>query len=144
MEVYAGFLEFADYHTGRLIEAFKQLQVFDDTLIFYIIGDNGASGERTLVGTFNELLPFNGLKALETTDFLKAHIEKVGINMDEASRIALGRNTQRLGGALAKGASPSVSPRDRRSGDNSRGRTASGTICQQPGADADAGREYAV
>ena len=78
MEVYAGFLEFADYHTGRLIDALKQLQVFDDTLIFYIIGDNGASGEGTLEGTFNEILPFNGLKALETTDFLKAHIDKLG------------------------------------------------------------------
>ncbi|MGH9773022.1 MAG: arylsulfatase, partial [Candidatus Acidiferrales bacterium] len=78
MEVYAGFLEFADYHTGRLIDAFKQLQVFDDTLIFYIIGDNGASGEGTPEGTFNEIIPFNGLKALETTDFLKAHIDKLG------------------------------------------------------------------
>jgi arylsulfatase A-like enzyme len=78
MEVYAGFLEFADYHTGRLIDELKQLQVFDDTLIFYIIGDNGASGEGTLEGTFNEVIPFNGLKALETTDFLKAHIDKLG------------------------------------------------------------------
>jgi arylsulfatase A-like enzyme len=78
MEVFAGFLEFADYHTGRLIDAFKQLEVFDDTLIFYIIGDNGASGEGTLEGTFNETLPFNGLKALETTEFLKARIDKLG------------------------------------------------------------------
>ena len=44
MEVYAGFLEFTDYHIGRLIDALKQLQVFDDTLVYYIIGDNGASG----------------------------------------------------------------------------------------------------
>ena len=77
MEVYAGFFEFADYHTGRLIDAFKQLEVFEDTLIFYIIGDNGASGEGTLEGTFNEIISFNGLKALETTDFLKAHIDKL-------------------------------------------------------------------
>src|SRR6202011_6025269 len=77
MEVYAGFLEFADYHTGRLIDTLKQLQVFEDTFIFFIIGDNGASGEGTLDGTFNEVIPFNGLKAFETADFLKAHMDKL-------------------------------------------------------------------
>ena len=78
MEVYAGFLEFTDYHTGRLIDALNQLQVFDDTLIYYIIGDNGASGEGTLQGTFNEVIAFNGLNALETAEFLKVRIDKFG------------------------------------------------------------------
>jgi arylsulfatase A-like enzyme len=78
MEVYAGFLEFTDYHIGRLINALEQLQVFDNTLIFYIIGDNGASGEGTLQGTFNEVIPFNGLSALETAAFLTARIDKFG------------------------------------------------------------------
>jgi arylsulfatase A-like enzyme len=48
MEVYAGFLEHTDYHVGRLIDTLEQLHVLDDTLVFYIVGDNGASAEGTL------------------------------------------------------------------------------------------------
>ena len=44
MEVYAGFLEYADHHVGRVIDALEELGVLDDTLVYYIIGDNGASG----------------------------------------------------------------------------------------------------
>jgi len=57
MEIYAGFLEHTDYHVGRLIDALADLEILDDTLIYYIIGDNGASGEGTLQGTFNEMIP---------------------------------------------------------------------------------------
>ena len=60
MEVYAGFLEFADHHVGRLIDALEQIQALDDTLIYYIIGDNGASAEGTLRGSFNEVIMANG------------------------------------------------------------------------------------
>ena len=55
MEIYAGFLEHTDHHIGRLIDALKDLEVLDDTLVFYIIGDNGASAEGTLNGSFNEM-----------------------------------------------------------------------------------------
>jgi len=78
MEVYAGFLEYTDHHVGRLIEALKKLNIFDDTLIFYIIGDNGASAEGTLNGTYNEMLNFNGLASIETPEFLTSRIEKLG------------------------------------------------------------------
>jgi len=78
MEVYAGFFEFTDHHIGRLINALEQLQVLDDTLIYYIIGDNGASGEGTLQGTFNEMLSLNGLSAFETAAFLSVRIDKFG------------------------------------------------------------------
>ena len=78
MEVYAGFLEFTDHHTGRLLDALDQLQVLDDTLILFIIGDNGASGEGTLQGTFNEVIPLNGLNALETAAFMTVRIDKFG------------------------------------------------------------------
>jgi len=54
------------------------LQVLDDTLIFFIIGDNGASGEGTLQGTFNEVIVFNGLNAFESAGFLAARIDKFG------------------------------------------------------------------
>ena len=47
--------------------------ILDDTLIYCIIGDNGASGEGTLHGTYNEMINFNGAAALETTQFLIEH-----------------------------------------------------------------------
>ena len=48
MEIYAGFLEQTDHEVGRVIDAIDDLGVLDDTLIYYIIGDNGASAEGTL------------------------------------------------------------------------------------------------
>jgi arylsulfatase len=78
MEVYAGFLEHADYQVGRLIDALEDLRVLGDTLVYYIIGDNGASAEGTLQGSFNEWVMLNGISGVETTDFLKAHIDEFG------------------------------------------------------------------
>ncbi|MGD0966903.1 MAG: arylsulfatase [Candidatus Aquilonibacter sp.] len=78
MEVYAGFFEYADYHIGRLIDAIDEIKALDNTLIYYIIGDNGASAEGTPDGTYNEMLPFNGMKALETPEFLMSKIDKLG------------------------------------------------------------------
>src|SRR6188768_1034747 len=78
MEVYAGFLEHTDHHVGRLIDAIDDLGVLDDTLVYYIIGDNGASAEGTLNGTFNEMINFNGAAALETPEFLTARMDKLG------------------------------------------------------------------
>ena len=60
MEVYAGFMEYTDHHVGRLLDSLKKLDILDDTLIYYIIGDNGASAEGTLNGTYNEMVNFNG------------------------------------------------------------------------------------
>ena len=71
MEVYAGFLEHTDHHVGRLIDTLEDLEVLDDTLIYYIIGDNGASAEGTLNGAFNEMANFNGMAALETPEFMR-------------------------------------------------------------------------
>lgn len=78
MEVYAGFFEYADHHVGRLIDALDKIKALDNTLIYYIIGDNGASAEGTLQGTFNETIPFNGMSALETAEFLTQRIDKLG------------------------------------------------------------------
>jgi arylsulfatase A-like enzyme len=78
MEVYAGFLEYADHHIGRLLESVERLNLLDDTLIYYIIGDNGASAEGTLHGTFNEMINFNGASAIETPEFLNARIDRLG------------------------------------------------------------------
>jgi arylsulfatase A-like enzyme len=78
MEVYAGFLEHTDHHVGRLLGALRDLEVLDDTLVFYIIGDNGASAEGTLNGTFNEMIMLNGFGALETPEFLAERIDRFG------------------------------------------------------------------
>jgi arylsulfatase len=78
MEIYAGFLEHADHHVGRLIETLRDLEVLDDTLIYYVIGDNGASAEGTINGTFNEAFTFNAANALETPEMLAAKIDELG------------------------------------------------------------------
>jgi arylsulfatase len=61
MEVYAGFQENADWNVGRLLDAIEEMGDLDDTLIFYIWGDNGASMEGTTTGSFNEMTFLNGI-----------------------------------------------------------------------------------
>jgi len=78
MEVYAGFLAHTDHHVGRLIDALADLELLDDTLIYVMIGDNGASGEGTPNGCFNELVVLNGEAGLETVEFMAAHIDDFG------------------------------------------------------------------
>ena len=78
MEVYAGFLEHTDHHVGRLIDAIDDLGVLDDTIVYYIIGDNGASAEGTVNGAFNEMANFNGMAALETPEFLVSMMDEFG------------------------------------------------------------------
>jgi arylsulfatase len=78
MEVYAGFLEHTDHHVGRLIDTLEELGVLDDTLVYYIVGDNGASAEGTVNGAFNEMANFNGMAALETPDFMRSKLDELG------------------------------------------------------------------
>ncbi len=61
MEVYAGYSENADYNVGRVIDAIEELGELDNTLILWIWGDNGASMEGTITGSFNELTMQNGI-----------------------------------------------------------------------------------
>jgi arylsulfatase A-like enzyme len=76
MEVYAAFLEHTDHHIGRLIDALAP--ILDDTLVYVIIGDNGASAEGTLQGAFNEMANFNGMADLETPEFLMSKLDEFG------------------------------------------------------------------
>ena len=78
MEVYAAFLEHTDHHVGRIIETLEKLQIIDNTLIYVIIGDNGASAEGTLNGCFNEMANFNGRGDIETPEFLQSKLEEFG------------------------------------------------------------------
>ena len=61
MEVYAGFQENTDWNVGRLLDAVEEMGELDNTLVIYIFGDNGASLEGTLTGSFNELTMQNGI-----------------------------------------------------------------------------------
>ncbi len=61
MEVYAGFGEMADNEIGRLIQAIQDISQLDNTIVFYIAGDNGSSAEGGMNGVFNENTFFNGV-----------------------------------------------------------------------------------
>lgn len=76
MEVYAAFMEHTDHHVGRLLDSLGP--VLDDTLIYLVIGDNGASAEGTLQGAFNEMANFNGMADIETPEFLMSKIDEFG------------------------------------------------------------------
>ena len=79
MEVAAGFAEHADVQAGRLIDEVEKLGYGDNTLIFYIWGDNGSSGEGQ-TGTLSELLSQNGIPS--TVDMhIKALDEMGGLDV---------------------------------------------------------------
>ncbi len=76
MEVFAGFGEYADTEIGRLIKALEESGQLDNTLIFYIVGDNGASAEGGMVGLYNEMTYFNGVH--ETVQDILKHYDELG------------------------------------------------------------------
>ncbi len=78
MEIYAGFLEHTDHHIGRLVDAVESMGVLEDTLVYLIIGDNGASAEGTPHGTFNEIISLNGAADFETTEFMAERLDQFG------------------------------------------------------------------
>jgi len=61
MEVYAGFGEQTDHEIGRYIDTIAEMGQLDNTLVFYVVGDNGTSAEGGLIGLFNEMTYFNGV-----------------------------------------------------------------------------------
>jgi arylsulfatase A-like enzyme len=78
MEVYAGFLENTDHHVGLLLDALEDLEILEETLILTIIGDNGASAEGSLQGTFNEMITLGGFAELQTPELLASKIDDLG------------------------------------------------------------------
>ena len=76
METYAGFAEHADVQVGRLVDALEDMGVLDDTLIFYLLGDNGASGEGGPRGTFREHLVGHGIQ--DDTADMAARLDSLG------------------------------------------------------------------
>jgi arylsulfatase A-like enzyme len=76
MEVFAGFGEYTDTEIGRLIQAIEATGQLDNTLIFYIVGDNGASAEGGMNGLVNEYTYFNGVQ--ETVQDILKHYDRLG------------------------------------------------------------------
>ncbi len=76
MEVFAGFGEHTDHEVGRLVQAIEEMGQMDNTLFFYILGDNGASAEGGMVGLFNEMNYFNQVPE-KLEDILK-RIDELG------------------------------------------------------------------
>ncbi len=75
-EVFAAFADFTDHEIGRMLKAFADVGQADNTLVFYIAGDNGTSGEGGMNGMFNEYTYFNGVPE-KVEDMLKL-IDKWG------------------------------------------------------------------
>ncbi len=69
-EVFAAFAEYTDFEIGRMLKAFEEVGQADNTLVFYIAGDNGTSGEGGQSGLFNEYTYFNGVTE-KVEDMLK-------------------------------------------------------------------------
>jgi arylsulfatase A-like enzyme len=76
MEVFAGFGEYADTEIGRFIKAIEATGQLDNTLIFYVVGDNGASAEGGMSGLFSEMTYFNGVT--ETVQDILKHYDELG------------------------------------------------------------------
>ncbi|WP_435007569.1 arylsulfatase [Tundrisphaera lichenicola] len=76
MEVYAGYLEQTDHNVGRVLRAIDDVGQTDNTIVVYIVGDNGASAEGSPQGLLNEMTFFNGVKE-ELSEVLK-HVDDIG------------------------------------------------------------------
>jgi len=76
MEIFAGFGEYTDTEIGRLIQAIEQTGQMENTLVFYIVGDNGTSAEGGMNGMFNEATYFNGVG--ESVDSILLHYDELG------------------------------------------------------------------
>jgi arylsulfatase len=75
-EVYAGFLEYTDHETGRVIDAIRATGELDNTLVVFVAGDNGGGAEGGRNGTANEFTYFNGVEP--TVDDLLPYLDKWG------------------------------------------------------------------
>ncbi len=62
MENYAAYMDYTDHHVGRLIESLRESGELDNTLVMYVVGDNGASAEGGLEGTFSEIASLIGIQ----------------------------------------------------------------------------------
>jgi arylsulfatase len=76
MEVFAAFGEHTDYEVGKLVDALEKRGELENTLFFYVVGDNGSSAEGGMIGMFNENTYFNAVE--ETLDMQLSRIDELG------------------------------------------------------------------
>ena len=76
MEIYAAYAEYTDTEIGRLVDALRDIGQLDDTLVVYILGDNGTSAEGGMNGMFNEMTWANGVD--ETVPDILEHFDELG------------------------------------------------------------------
>ena len=76
METFAGFAEHTDHEVGRLVAQLEAIGELDNTLFFYIVGDNGSSAEGGPEGTYNEMMALNGI--VGKADQMMDHIDDWG------------------------------------------------------------------
>ena len=76
METYAGFAEHTDHEVGRLVKALQDLGILDNTLVLYMLGDNGASGEGGPEGTIREHLVGHGFA--DDVAEMDARLDEIG------------------------------------------------------------------
>jgi len=79
MEAYAGFAEHTDHQVGRVLSTLEEIEALDNTLIFYILGDNGASGEGGIYGSVNEIAALNN--SADTTENIINNLDSIGTPM---------------------------------------------------------------
>jgi len=76
METFAGFAAHTDHEVGRLVAQLQAIGALDNTIFYYIVGDNGASAEGGPEGTFNEMMALNGI--IGKADQMMQHIDTWG------------------------------------------------------------------
>jgi arylsulfatase len=76
MEIFAGFAEHTDAEVGRLMQALEERGELENTIFFYIVGDNGSSAEGGMIGMYNENTYFNGV--METLDMQMNKFDQLG------------------------------------------------------------------
>ncbi len=76
MEAFAAFTAQTDFEVGRILDALDRTGQTDNTLVMWVIGDNGASMEGTLAGCFNEMCSLNGQQ--EDAGFIVKHLDEIG------------------------------------------------------------------
>ena len=167
MEVYAGFLAHTDAQVGRVLDALDELGQTENTMVVYLMGDNGASGRgrSTAPGARRRSRTASprirsGCSSTSTTSgrLVREPLQRrlgVGarrpVPVDEAGRLALRRHPQRHGRLLAgrhrrpRRAADAVPPRDRPGADDPRGRRGRGARRRQRHrTEADRGPESAI
>ena len=81
-EVFAAYTAYTDHEIGRVIQEVEDEGKLDNTLIIYIVGDNGTSAEGTLYGTYNQITAYNGILKTPESPAAAALLRRLGLGQD--------------------------------------------------------------